>query len=340
MFYITFHKTESNVWAYDHTAKLKTTKLLATPACAPQLDELRGLTFGPNGYLYVANGYKSFNQVLAYSGSGDSDGAYKFIGVYADPTVSPALAHPFAVAFDSSNNGYVSNQDTNVVTALTPPTSGQPCDATPTPPAYSKATALPVASYLTNLGTFLPATFVASCYGALNGVSPVPPNVAQPQGLDLDPPTGPASHSVRDVLVSNGLLYVADEPGNAVKVYDLSTGQLQSQITDDHLQSPVHLLLSNSVLYISSNHRIMAYNLVNSTISTFLTGLTSPSGMAFDSDNNFLFADRTTNTIFQATYDPKKKQYAAPAVFIPPYDDKHPDGLQDNPEFLLYIKSD
>src|ERR1017187_6602835 len=108
MFYITFHKKESNIWAYDHTGKLKTTSLLATPSCAPALDELRGMTFGPHGYLYVANGYKDSNQVLVYSGSGASDSAYAFIGVYADPTVSQCLSHPFAIAFDSSNIGYIS----------------------------------------------------------------------------------------------------------------------------------------------------------------------------------------------------------------------------------------
>src|ERR1022692_3083321 len=136
MFYITFHKKESNIWAYDHTGKLKTTSLLATPSCAPPLDELRGMTFGPNGYLYVANGYKNANQVLVYSGSGDSDNAYAFIGVYVDSGVSDGVAHPFAVAFDSGNNGYVSSQDTNVVTAVGPPAQGTACDSTPAPPAY------------------------------------------------------------------------------------------------------------------------------------------------------------------------------------------------------------
>jgi hypothetical protein len=359
MFYITFHKTESNIWAYDHTGKLKTTSLLATPPCAPPLDELRGMTFGPNGYLYVANGYKNANQVLVYSGSGDNDNAYAFIGVYADSGVSQGIAHPFAVAFDSGNNGYVSSQDTNVVTAVGPPAQGTACDTTPPPPAYPKTTALAVTPYLLSLGLnpppFLAGTFVASVYGALNGVSPAPPNVPQPapnvgvqyplgQGLQIDPPTGPASHSVRDVVVIGDLLYVADEPGNAVKIYSLASGatqgKLQGQITDTNLKGPVHLLVNDGSLYISSSNCVLSYDLKSATVATFLSGLTSPAGMAFDSDGNFFYADRTGSAIYQSAYDSKKKKYGTPAVFIPPYDKKNaPDGLKDEPEFLVYVNS-
>lgn len=338
MFYITFHKKEPNVWAYDHKGELKTTSLLAAPTSPTKLDELRGLTFGPNGYLYVVNANKGLSQVLVYSGSGDSDNAYAFIGIYADPTVSAGVAHPFAVAFDSSNNGYVSSQDTNVVTALNPPSTN------PAQPPYPKATALPVASYLQglNLGTFLPGTFVASCYGALDGVNPAPPNVPTPQGLDLDPPQGPASHSVRDVVVIGDLLYVADEPGNAVKTYSLaagsSQGQLQGQITASNLQGPVHLLVYNGSLYITSSGSILACDLQTGAVSTFLSGLSSPAGMAFDSAGNFFFADRTGKAIYQSAYDSNTQQYGTPTVFIPPYDKKHaPDGLQDDPEFLVYV---
>jgi hypothetical protein len=79
LFYITFHKTESNVWAYDHEGNKKTTKLLGDPDSPIKLDELRGISFGPHGYLYVVNGDKKQNQVLVYSGSGDGGGAYSFI---------------------------------------------------------------------------------------------------------------------------------------------------------------------------------------------------------------------------------------------------------------------
>jgi hypothetical protein len=341
MIFITFHKKESNIWAYDDKGNLKTKSLLATPTCAPRLDELRAMTFGPHGYLYVANGDKSASQVLVYSGSGDGDNAYDFIGIYADPAVSAGIAHPFSVAFDSSNNGYVSSQDTNVVTVLSPPSQGATCDSNP-PPAYVKAIPLSVASYLQGLqlGTFLPGTFVASCYGALNGVNPAPPNVKQPQGLDIDPPTGPASHSVRDLVIDGEVLYIADEPGNAVKVYSLASGELEAQITDTNLNGPVHLLVNGGSLYITSSDRILAYDMEKGEITTFLSGLTSPAGMAFDSDGNFFFADRTGKAIYQSVYDSKKKQYGPPAVFIPAYDKKQaPDGLRDEPEFLMYVKA-
>src|SRR5262245_31972190 len=142
VFYITFHQTISNVWVYDDSGNQLSTGLLATPACAPTLSELRGLTFGPNGYLYVCNGYKEANQVLVYQVAGGSNAAFDFIGIYADPSVSLGVAHPFAVAFDAANNGYVSSQDTNVVTAVSAPATGTPCDAAPTPPQYPPASAL------------------------------------------------------------------------------------------------------------------------------------------------------------------------------------------------------
>ncbi len=337
MFYITFH-SEKNIWAYDHTAKQKTTSLLATPSSPAELKELRGMTFGPNGYLYIVSGDKSTSQVLVYTGSGDSDNAYSFIGIYADPSVSNGVTHPFAVTFDSSGNGYISSQDTNVVTAVTPPSAQQS--------PYPKATPLSVATYLTGLGlgTFLDGTFVASCYGALDGVNPAPPNVSQPQGLDVDPPTGPASHSVRDVMVIGDLLYVADEPGNSIKTYALAPGstqgQLQGQITASNLQGPVHLLESGGTLYISGSDCILACDLATGTVTTFLSGLKSPAGMAFDDSGNFFFADRTGNAIYQSAYDASTKTYGTPTVFIPSYDKKHaPDGLKDSPEFLVYVKS-
>lgn len=345
MFYVTFHSI-GNVWVYDDTGKQTATALLATPSCAPALSELRGMTFGPHGYLYVCNGYKTSSQVLVYVGGGGSNAGYAFIGIYADPTVSAGLAHPFSVAFDSDNNAYVSSQDTNVVTALTPPATGQPCDATPTPPPYSKATPLAVASYLQglNLGTFLPGTFVASAYGALNGVTPAPPKVSPPQGLEVSPPTGPAANSVRDVLVYDGSLYVVDEPGNAVKIYALATGQLMGQIPDPGstspvgLTSPVHLLPYQGRLYISNATSVLVYDLDTKTLSAFLSNLSSPAGMAFDSSGNFYFADRNGQVIYQSAYDAQNKQFGTPAVFIPKYDKKHaPDGLQDDPEFLLFV---
>jgi hypothetical protein len=365
MFYITFHKKESNIWAYDDNGNLHTTTLLATPSCAPTLAELRGMTFGPNGYLYVANGYKQANQVLVYSGSSGSgsSGAYSFIGVYANPAASPGVAHPFAIAFDSSGNGYVSSQDTNVVTAFAKPPAGAACDSTPPPAAYPVASPLAVATYLNTYqqslpaGTapFLPGTFVASVYGALNGVTPAPPNVPQPapaggmqyplgQGLQIEPATGPASHSVRDVVVIGDLLYVADEPGNAVKIYRLTSGstqgELQGTIQDASLTGPVHLLVNNGSLYISSSNSVLAYNLTSSTPTTFLSGLSSPAGMAFDSASNFYYADRTGQLIYQSAYNSSTNTYATPTVFIPSYDRKQaPDGLQDEPEFIVYVNS-
>src|SRR5262249_28046077 len=182
------------------------------------------------------------------------------------------------------------------------------------PSPYPPASALGVASYLQGLklGTFLPGTFVASSYGDLNGVNPVPPNVPVPQGLALYPPTGPAANSVRDVLIDGTSVYVADEPGNSVKVYALDTGQLQSQITGNGLTAPVHLLLYQGSLYISSATSIFVYDLNGTTLSEFLSNLSSPAGMAFDSSGNFYFADRTDQIIYKSTYNSTTKQYGQP----------------------------
>jgi hypothetical protein len=164
------------------------------------------------------------------------------------------------------------------------------------------------------------------------------------QGLQIEPATGPASHSVRGVVVIGDLLYVADEPGNAVKIYSLTSGatqgKLQGQITDANLKGPVHLLVNGGSLYISSSDCILSYDLKSGAVATFLSGLKSPAGMAFDSDGNFFYADRTGSAIYQSACDSKKKQHGTPAVFIPPYDKKNaPDGLQDEPESLVYVKS-
>src|SRR5262249_16835327 len=123
-----------------------------------------------------------------------------------------------------------------------------------------------------------------------------------------------------------------------VKVYALATGQLQSQITGDGLTAPDHLLLYQGNLYISSATSILAYDLSTATLSEFLSNLSSPAGMAFDASGNFYFADRTDQIIYTSTYDSTTKQYGQPAVFIPQYNKTTaPQGLQNDPEFLLYI---
>lgn len=108
-------------------------------------------------------------------------------------------------------------------------------------------------------------TFVASSIGNLPASPARPPfSYSEPAGLAvvIAPDRSKnhrrrckVTHSVRDVLVCGNSLYVADEPGNAVKVYAIgggqTEGQLQGQIADaQFLRAPVHLLAHREHLFI------------------------------------------------------------------------------------------
>lgn len=87
-------------------------------------------------------------------------------------------------------------------------------------------TAAPIALSLSQMpnSKSLDGTFAASAYTKLpaySGKGDITA-VAQPQGLDAHPHDGSTvKKSVRGIVYSGGNLYVADEPGNALKVYDL-----------------------------------------------------------------------------------------------------------------------
>jgi len=73
--------------------------------------------------------------------------------------------------------------------------------------------------------------------------------VAQPQGLDASPNDGSkVQNSVRGILYTGGNLYVADEPGNALKIYDGTSGDYKSSLT---LAGPIHLLGLGTKIYVS-----------------------------------------------------------------------------------------
>ena len=338
MFYITFHGGRvgtaiNNVHVYDlidGQPVCLTTAALQTPPGSPVLSELRDLVFGPSGHLYVVNGYKDASQVLCYSAIPDADHRHAYQGIYADARVSDGIVHPFALAFDGRDNGYLSSQDSNVVTALKPPGTGK------------RSPALAVAASLrAQKGKrFLKGTFVASSRGKLPASPARPPsNCRQPAGLAVvvapdpskkHPKRTKVAHSVRDVLVYGNSLYVADEPGNAVKIYDLAEGktrgQLQGQIADaQFLQAPVHLLAHGDDLYIGSSgtDTILQYHFGSGELKTVVRGVRTISGMCFDAAGNFYVASRDDKAIYCCGAD-----FGPPRAFI--------SGLQDNPEFLVY----
>jgi len=341
MFYITFHggsvgSAINNVHIYDvidGSPTCVSSAALQTPKGSPKLSELRDLVFGPAGNLYVVNGYKDASQVLVYDGSADADHSHAYLGIYADAKVSDGIVHPFALAFDGDGNGYLASQDSNVVTGLQPPRAGR----------RSRALAVAAALQAEKGKRFLKGTVVASSVGKLPASPARPPsNHPQPAGLAVLTEPDPSkkhrkrkkvSHSVRDVIVCGNSLYVADEPGNAVKIYDLgggkTQGQLQGQIADaQFLRAPVHLLANGEHLYIGSSatDTILQYHLTTGELKTVVSGIKTISGMCFDTAGNFYVASRDDKAIYGCGAD-----FGTPQPFIT--------GLQDSPEFVVFSAS-
>jgi DNA-binding beta-propeller fold protein YncE len=87
-----------------------------TPAFGvlPALSELRAFMLSKGGeHLYVANGSKNTSQVLRFRAPSTPGSSWTFDDVYADK----GLSHPFDLTIGFDDQLYVSNQDTNTVTA-------------------------------------------------------------------------------------------------------------------------------------------------------------------------------------------------------------------------------
>lgn len=312
-----------NLYVYHDSGKLHhEPKLLPEGGSNPALGELRGFR-ARDGLLYVLNANKDVSQVLVYTEN--SDGRYEFTTCLASRATVPSIVHPYDLAFDAAGNCYVSSQDTNVVTVLDP--AGQP---------------LPVALILEELypppPPFLPGTIVASESGTLPESPWTAPDVPPPLGLQVTMTTGKSpkvANSVRDVLVVGNLLYVADEPAGAVKVYETVTGKLVNVIAGPNLSAPVQLLFdeSTTTLYVGSsgNASVVAYGFtpgkpdVGAVPTTFIDGkVPHVSGMAFDANGHFYAALRKDRKILR--FDPDGNN---PVTFV--------DDLPDEPEFIRYV---
>lgn len=314
MWYITFHGGDdgvNNVHAYDDNGDLAVKHVLPKH---PPRSELRRIAFGPDGYLYVVNGSKKYSQILRYKGKPGGDGSHEFINVFASKHTVAALVHPFSFAFDLFGYCYISSQDTNVVTRL----------------SHVTGTPKRIASYLAQTypdNQLLDGTFVASSDGHLPDVLPAKPDVQSPQGLGVSLDSGKVSHSVRDLLFHWDSLIVADEPDNAVKIYNKVTGKLVTCIVDDDLlASPVHLLARDGEIYIGSTgtKAVLRYYIGTGTLAKFIEGIKSVSGMSFGGDGCFYAASRKDRCILK---------YDGNGNFI----HKFIKDLPDDPEFLLYV---
>ena len=234
-----------------------------------------------------------------------------------------AMVHPFDVELGDDGRLYVSCQDTNTVVAILPKTRK---------PA-------PVAAHLRKTypdGNFLPGTLVASSQGRLPEVGDhAPPNVPAPQGLKvvLDE-HGKPRHSVRGIIVHRKHLYVADEAGDSVKIFEVAIGAArgahQGQEADEaRAPHPAR----RHALHRRRRHR--QHSRLRHPRATAPRGkhkarvvidgkLKAPSGFAIGADGDFYVAERLKQRVRRFSAKGKKK-----GTFI--------DRLPDMPEFLLHV---
>jgi len=269
--------------------------------------------------LYIANAWRQDSHIARYHRHGDT---FRFEEVLAKTEQIAAMVHPFDVELGDDGRIYVSCQDTNTVVSLVPKTRK---------PA-------PVAAHLRKQyprGKFLPGTLVASSHGSL-------PEYGERTSLDVPSPLGlkvvldkrgKPRHSVRGIIVHRKHLYVADEAGDAVKVFNVRSGELMAHIAGKALKAPVHLILHGETLYIgaSGTGSILALDLTSTPPSGKLKArlvidgkLDAPSGFAVGPDGDLYVAERKKQRVQRFSSNGNKK-----GTFI--------DGLPDMPEFLAYV---
>jgi hypothetical protein len=270
--------------------------------------------------LYIANAWRKDSYVARYRRHGDT---FHFADVVVATEHVSAMVHPFDVELGDDGRLYVSCQDTNTVVAILPKTRK---------PA-------PVAAHLLKKfpdGNFLPGTLVASCQGQLPECGDsAPSNVPSPQGLKvvLDK-HGKPRHSVRGIIVHRKHLYVADEAGDAVKIFEVESGRLVARIEGRKLTKPVHLILHDETLYIGAagTGSILAFDIPAKgprgklKAPAVIDGkLKAPSGFAIGPDGDLYVAERIKQRVRRFSAKGKKK-----GTFI--------DGLPDMPEFLVHVQ--
>lgn len=232
------------------------------------------------------------------------------------------MVHPFDIELGDDGRLYVSCQDTNTVVALHLETRK------PTPVATHLSKKFPA-------GNFLPGTLVASTQGHLPEVGdPIPGDVPSPQGLNVVLDVhGRPRHSVRGIIVHRRLLYVADEAGDAVKIFEVKSGRFVAQITGNKLRKPVHLFLHGKTLFIGAagTGSILAYKIPKRIPRGKLRARTvidrklhAPSGFAVGPEGDLYVAERFHQRVCRFSVKGKMKK-----TFI--------EHLPDMPEFLVHV---
>jgi len=306
------------VFEDDGTPRKKHPLLLDESPGAEPLHIARGFALVGDD-LYIANAWRKDSHIARYRRRDDT---FHFSDMVVTTKQVAALVHPFDVELGDDGRLYVSCQDTNTVLAILPKTRK---------PAA-------VAAHLRKTfpdGNFLPGTLVASSQGRLPEVRKMAPrNVPAPQGLKVVLDVhGRPRHSVRGIIVHRGHLYVADEAGNAIKIFELKSGRLVARIKGKKLAKPVHLVLHGDTLYIGAagTGSILAYDIPEAAprgklkARTVIKGkLKAPSGFAIGPDGDLYVAERFDQRVRRFSIEGKKK-----GTFI--------DGLPDMPEFLVHI---
>jgi hypothetical protein len=269
--------------------------------------------------LYIANAWRKDSHIALYQRHGYT---FRLKEVLAKTEQVAAMVHPFDVELGDDGRIYISCQDTNTVVSLVPKTRKPALVAAHLRKQYPK-------------GKFLPGTLVASSHGSLPEYGDRTSfDVPSPLGLKvvLDK-RGKPRHSVRGIIAYRKHLYVADEAGDAVKVFDVRSGKLLAHITGRLLKAPVHLILHGETLYIGASRSgsILALDLTAKRPSGELKArmvidnkLNSPSGFAIGPDGDFYVAERKKRRVRRFSVMGKKK-----GTFI--------ENLPDMPEFLVYV---
>jgi sugar lactone lactonase YvrE len=278
-FYVTFSgekdkggsKPINNVVSLDRDGQIISRKVLRHLPADVQLHILRGMAFGADGTLYVANAHRTHSMILAF-GPPNEKGHRAMLGV--EPFAHHdrdglALVHPYGVVFDRDHRLLVSVQDTAVVTRFEP----------------DRRTA-PIAHYLRSFFEhipFLPGTLVA---GSLDDED-LPEAIPSDQG-GLTTPRGIAYDQVSHHV------YVADEFTRSVRCYDADTGAFLGdavQLKHKHGR-PIGVHLAGRRLYVGTkggNH-VFVYDLDQETLEKVIDGnddqrtIGHPSGIARGAD--------------------------------------------------------
>ena len=269
--------------------------------------------------LYIANAWRKDSHVARYRRHNDT---FRYADNLVTTQQVAAMVHPFDVELGDDGRLYISCQDSNTVVAVLPATGR------PAPVARHLRTTYPT-------GWFLPGTLVASTRGRLPDVEEsAPTDVPAPQGLEvLLDVYGKPRHSVRGIIVHRKLLYVADEAGDAVKIFEVSSGRLLARIRSKQLRKPVHLILDGNTLYIGAagTGSVLAYDIPEAPpkgkqkARVVIDGkLRAPLGIAIGPNGDFYVAERFDQRVRRFSSKGKKK-----GVFI--------DRLPDMPEFLIHV---